>query len=367
MMHFIKNEIVFSIALLLAVLTSFIVPPSMETVNAIDFRTLSLLFALMGVSEGLKASGLFPVIADTLSRKSGNRRRLSLLLILIVFFSSMLFTNDVALLMFVPFSLIIMHKEKAEGGYAIRLVVLETIAANLGSMATPVGNPQNLFICSHFSLMASDFFRTILPYSIISLALILIAFFILLPDKQKLTSDHENTIPLKRKKTALYLAFLFLALLAVFHVLDYRILLLSELVLILIFDRKTLLRIDYILLLTFVCFFIFSANIRSIDAVRNMLYSPMQSHPVLTSAIASQIISNVPSAIRLSPFTEHFEGVLIGTDIGGLGTPIASLASLISLKIYAKKENANMKRYLAVFLSLNVIMLLILAMFTFIF
>ena len=186
MLKFIKSEMVFVIALAAAVLSSFFNPPSQEWISAVDFRTLALLFCLMGVSEGFKSSGLFTSVASSLTRKAGNISRLSLFLVMIVFFSSMLFTNDVALLMFVPFTMMIMDKEKRDENYIIRIVILETIAANLGSMTTPVGNPQNIFICSYFSLDAGTFFAAILPYSFISLIMVLIIWRIFLAEREKL-------------------------------------------------------------------------------------------------------------------------------------------------------------------------------------
>ena len=364
MLKFIKSEMVFVIALAAAVLSSFFNPPSQEWISAVDFRTLALLFCLMGVSEGFKSSGLFTSVASSLTRKAGNISRLSLFLVMIVFFSSMLFTNDVALLMFVPFTMMIMDKEKRDENYIIRIVILETIAANLGSMTTPVGNPQNIFICSYFSLDAGTFFAAILPYSLISLIMVLIIWRLFLAGREKLETGNDDDTHIDRKKTLMFSVFLVLALFSVFRVLDWRILFIAELAVLIIFDRKTLLKIDYILLLTFVCFFIFSANIRSIDAVERLLTSFMDKSAVATSAIVSQVISNVPAAILLSPFTDSAEGVLVGTDIGGLGTPVASLASLISMKFYFKREKGKKGKYIALFLILNFALLAILAAFS---
>ena len=364
MLKFIKSEMVFVIALAAAVLSSFFNPPSQEWISAVDFRTLALLFCLMGVSEGFKSSGLFTSVASSLTRKAGNISRLSLFLVMIVFFSSMLFTNDVALLMFVPFTMMIMDKEKRDENYIIRIVILETIAANLGSMTTPVGNPQNIFICSYFSLDAGTFFAAILPYSLISLIMVLIIWRIFLAEREKLETENDDDTSADRKKTLMFSVFLVLALLSVFKVLDWKILFIAELAVLIIFDRKTLLKIDYILLLTFVCFFIFSANIRSIDAVGRLLTAFMDKSAIATSAIVSQVISNVPAAILLSPFTDSAEGVLVGTDIGGLGTPVASLASLISMKFYFKRERGKKGKYIILFLILNFALLAILAAFS---
>lgn len=361
MKSFVKNEMVFVIAFLAAAVSALFNPPSEQWVESIDFRTLALLFSLMGISEGLKASGFFNSIAVSMQRRAKNTREISISLTFIVFISSMFFTNDVSLLMFVPFSMMLLSKAGADEKTVIKLVVLETISANLGSMTTPVGNPQNLYICSFFNVGASPFFKAILPYSILSAILIAILSLISFPAKHEIRHDDNSATSIDRPKTLLYLIFLLLALLSVFRLLDWRVLFFLELAVIIVFDRAILKKIDYILLLTFICFFIFSGNMKEIEGVRALLTGPMQNHPIAVSALVSQIISNVPATILLAPFSPDFKGVLIGTDIGGLGTPIASLASLISLKFYFKREEGNRKSYMMVFLLWNFILLFILA------
>ena len=344
-----ERDGILCIALLAALVSALFNPPSAEWAGYPDYRTLALLFCLMGVSEGLKASGMFAYVGDRLERGSGNVRRLSFLLVAIVFVSSMFFTNDVALLMFVPFTLLIMDREKMDEGYIIRLVVIETIAANLGSMTTPVGNPQNIYICSFFDMDAGSFFSTILPYSAASAVLVAVCCILFLSQKRTLDKDaHEEDTPVDRRRTGVYL-------------LDWRILFFAELAYLVIFDRRILASIDYILLLTFVCFFVFSGNMKSIPAVSAVLTGPMQAHPIAASALVSQVISNVPAAILLSPFASGPGGVLVGTDIGGLGTPVASLASLISLKFYFSRKGGAKGRYLMVFTLLNFALLAVLA------
>ena len=361
---FVKNEIVFVIALIAAVATAFFNPPSLGWIDAIDFRTLALLFSLMGISEGLKGSAFFSSVAATIERKAGNTKKLSLLLVIIVFISSMFFTNDVSLLIFVPFSMMLLDMAQVDEEHVMRIVVLETISANLGSMTTPVGNPQNLYICSFFGVEAPAFFRTIIPYSIISLLLIVLSFRIFLWKSGSVEKETRSVRKMDKHRTIIYLVFLLAAMFSVFRVISWQLLFVVELIFLLAFDRNILKRIDYILLLTFVAFFIFSENLRSMDAVQGFISSPMASHPVAVSAAVSQIISNVPAAILLSSFTDSFEGVLIGTDIGGLGTPIASLASLISLKFYFRRERGRKGMYMAFFLMLNIVLLAILALFS---
>ena len=227
-------------------------------------------------------------------------------------------------------------------------------------MTTPVGNPQNIYICSFFNLDAPSFFTAILPYSVISLVLTTGLLFLMLKDTQALKKAEEENPSLDRKKVTSYLIFLILALFTVFRVLDYRLLFAIEVLYLVIFDRKTLMRIDYILLLTFVCFFIFSANLQSIDSISRTLSILMSSHGLETSILVSQVISNVPAAIVLSPFASSFQDVLLGTDLGGLGTPVASLASLISLKFYFKRPEGQKGRYMQVFLISNFALLALL-------
>ena len=364
MWDFIRRESVFVIAAAAAIISAFFNPPSVLWLEAIDFRTLALLFSLMGVSEGLKVSGLFDSAAGVLMKRASDMRMLSLMLVAVVFFSSMLFTNDVSLIMFVPFSMMLLDKERADEAYVIKLVVLETIAANLGSMTTPVGNPQNLYICSFFKVSAGDFFRTIIPYSAASALLVLISFRLFLWKRGNVEKETRKVRRMDRHRTIIYLAFLLLAMLSVFRVISWQILFIAELVFMLAFDRQILKRIDFILLLTFVAFFIFSENLRSIEAVKNLISMPMKDHPIAVSAAVSQVISNVPAAILLSSFTDSFKGVLIGTDIGGLGTPIASLASLISLKFYFRRDGGRKGVYMVFFLFLNFILLAIFALFS---
>lgn len=359
MIGFVKKEAVFVIALLFALLTTFFNPPSGEYIEAIDFRTLGLLFSLMGISEGLKESGFFSSCSSLLLRKSRNMKMLSMLLVLMVFVLSMLFTNDVSLIMFVPFSIMLLEKEGADERYIARLVTLETISANLGSMTTPVGNPQNIYLCSVYQIEAGDFFAAILPYSALSLILVLASSYFFLKSEEKLMSTDEGRCK-AGAKSYVYIFLLFLALLTVFNLISWIILVVTELVIMLVMDRKIIKRIDYILLLTFICFFIFSANIREIDGVASLISVPMERNGMLTGALTSQVISNVPSAIFLSAFTDNYRDLLIGTNLGGLGTPIASLASLISLKLYFKRKTVRKGYYMTFFLILNFLLLALL-------
>ena len=354
LLSFIKSELTLSISFVLTLISCFFVFPDKEYLGYINIEVLIVLFVLMGVTSGLKRSSFFSYIATKLTSLSHTHRSCELFLVLLTFFTSMFVTNDVALLIYVPFSLSLVRDNFDKKEVAI-LIVLETIAANLGSMATPFGNPQNLYIFSYFSLNAASFFKAILPYSALSfLLLLLIVFF---KGSNKEISKKEEKREVNTGIVTLdFIVFAF-ALLTIFGLFRHIYLLLIALVLFLLFDRVALKEIDYALLLTFICFFIFSGNLARIESVREILVKATEKYAFITSLLASQLISNVPSAVLLSPFTLDWRAILLGTDIGGLGTPIASLASLISLKFIYKEKGINKGGYLLLFTLLNLLFL----------
>lgn len=364
---FVKKEKVLVLAFICAVISCFFVKPNLGYIDYIDFRTLGLLFCLMTVSVGLEACGFTSDTASFLMRKCKSTKSLVPVLVLLPFFVSMLVTNDVALIAFVPFAITVLELSDARK-LIIPVVVMQTLAANLGSMATPVGNPQNLFLYSKYDLSAGEFFKTVLPFAGISLVLVtVVSIYIGVKGRKIASKSSDDDIKLKeptvknRKLVLIFCAVLFvLCLLSVFKFLDWRILTAITLIIFLIIAPKELLKVDYCLLLTFICFFIFSGNIGKIDAVKNFVSDLMTKNAFFTSLCLSQVISNVPAAVLLSGFTDNFRDLLLGTDIGGLGTPIASLASLISLKLYSKSEGSNNGKYLAVFMLTGVAFLLVL-------
>ncbi len=349
-LNFLKGEIVLVLSFVLAALSCFIVAPDRGYIDYIDFRTLVLLFSLMAVTAGLNGMGVFRVLAEKLLKYVKKFSSLSLALCMLCFFSSMLITNDVALITFVPFTLILLNlinkKEKA-----VILVTLETVAANLGSMATPIGNPQNLYLFSRYEMSMRDFFFAILPYA--ALSLVLTAVFSLLTGKEKIEIYAEKTEISFDKRMVVYGILFALALLSVFRIVDYRILLPVSLAAILVFDRKTLRHVDYSLLLTFVFLFIFIGNLGRIPAVSDFLKNTVSGREVAAGILSSQVFSNVPAAILLSGFTDNAKALLVGVNLGGLGTLIASMASLISFKLI-QKEKINSGKYILVFTLVNI-------------
>ena len=355
---FVKREAVSAIALVCALVSMCFVPPSPDYLDYIDFRVLALLFCLMAVVAGLQDCGVFAVLAQKLLAGKRSLRFLALVLVLLPFFTSMLITNDVALLTFVPFTLLVLGLV-GRMEMAVYLVVLQTLAANLGSMATPVGNPQNLYLYSAFSIPAGEFFAVLLPLTLVSLAGLAGAALLVGPEVIEVRFPEKQVLR-RRGQLGLMAGLFLLCLLSVFHVLPYPILFAVVVLCLALFARHLFPRVDYGLLFTFVCFFIFAGNIGAIPAVRELLSGLMAQSGFLTSLCASQVISNVPAAVLLSGFTGDWKGILLGTDVGGLGTLIASLASLISFRLYLRSPLARAGRYLAVFTLANLIGLAVL-------
>ncbi len=362
---FIKNEAVLCIAAVCTVISAFFSPPSLDYFGYIDWRVLSLLFCLMAVVAGLNKCGFFSSVGAKMLKGQKSLKFVSLILVWLPFFSSMVITNDVSLIVFVPFAVMILGTLK-EKKYLMRVVVMQTVAANLGSMATPVGNPQNLFIYSAFEPDTTEFITVLLPVVAVSFVLITaVTYFLCKGNGQQVAFNEETHC--NRLSGWLYFLLFVLCLLAVFRVVHYLIILGVVTFFLIAYDRTILLKIDYFLLLTFVCFFIFAENIANIPQISQFLEGLMSMSPFFTSLGASQIISNVPAAVLLAGFTENWKALLLGTDIGGLGTVVASLASLISLKFYLKTEGAETGKYFILFTAINLLFLVILCVFALIF
>ena len=363
--EFIAKETVLCVAALCAILTMFLVPPDKEYLHYIDFRVLCLLLCLMAVVAGLKAIGTFDWLTYQLLKRVRNGRILGVTLVLLPFFCSMVVTNDVALIIFIPFTLMLLSSL----GYSDRIIpvtVLQTVAANLGSMATPIGNPQNLYLYAFYNISISDFFSVTLPLTGISLAGLTIASILLLPKKMNEQELQQAKIGSVRD-LIIYFALFSICLLTVFRVIPYPMTTAITVVILLTINRKLLKEIDYMLLLTFVCFFTVSENLGRVDTVRTFLQQFLQWDALLAAVGTSQVISNVPAAIVLSGFTDQWQSMLAGVNIGGLGTPIASLASLITLKFYMNWPGAKIAKFILYFLAANVIGLVLLVTYTIIF
>lgn len=362
--NFIHTEIVLCISAVAAIITMFFVPPSINYISYLDFRVLGLLFCLMAVVGGFQRTGVFLLISEKLLKSVKTTRSLCFILIMLCFFTSMLITNDVALITFVPFAIMTLSMV-GKGDYIILTIVLQTIAANLGSMLTPIGNPQNLYLYSNFELSISEFLQITFPYATVSFLLLCITIFLTKnePLHVKLPS-YKELLPKKSYSVVIYSILFLISIASVLRLIDYRITFLIVLLTILLLDIHILKRIDYSLLLTFVCFFLFVGNIGSITIIKDFLADLLAGKELFVSILTSQIISNVPSAVLLSAFTYDYKVLILGTDIGGLGTLVASLASLISYKFYCKIEHAQQSKYLQVFTLYNLLFLAGLCLFS---
>lgn len=359
--EFVKRETVFCASVLIGIISMFFVKPDAEYIGYIDFRTIGLLFSLMAVVAGFTKMGIIIKAAEMVIKKVRNTRLLVAVLWGISFFASMVITNDVALITFVPLAIAVLSMCRKKE-LIIYTLVLQTVAANLGSMLTPMGNPQNLYIYNYFNAGIGEFFSITLPVIILSFILLLAATFFV--KKEELDVKIRNS-EIKGGKTGIiiYSLLAVISLMAVLKVIDYRIAVVLTLVYIIVADRKVIGRIDWFLLLTFCFFFVFSGNIERIEEVRNVIGEFLKGREFVVSLCASQVISNVPAAVMLSSFTDNYRGLILGTDIGGLGTLVASLASLISFKFYSLTENAEKGRYIAVFTVINVIFISVLIVF----
>ena len=366
---FCKKEIVLVIAWIAAIVSVFFIPPDAAYADYIDFRSLGILWSLMVIMEGLKKIGFFQAVGQWLLKKTHRIWQLAAVLVFLCFFSSMLITNDVALITFVPFALYILAQTQMTE-LLIPVVVLQTLAANLGSMLTPVGNPQNLYLYGLSEMEFGSFIRLMLPYTGVTFLLLVISICFLKGKNRQLPQYFINTGAETRGgspiKTMIYGGLFILALLVVLRILPFWILCIVVLVIVLIIDRRILISVDYALLFTFIGFFIFTGNLGRIPAVSHFLTEMITGREVVTGVVASQVISNVPAALLLSGFTQNYPDLIIGVNLGGLGTLIASMASLISYKVLALQYNNKKGRYFLVFTGMNVLYLGILLLFRYI-
>lgn len=355
LVKFFKKEAVLCISGILAAVSCFIVPPSAAYAEYVDFRVLILLFCLMLTVAGIRQTGVFAVICEALLKKFRSVKMVGLVLVLLSFFMSMLLTNDVTLVTVVPFTLLMFEKISGEKkAFAqIVLLVLETAAANLGSMLTPMGNPQNLYLYTKFNLSFSEFFKIIFPYSALSLAMLIGSVFLFLP-KLQTEKPNESAKVQGRLKPILFAALFAVNMLTILRALDDKILLLIVAAAVLVIDRRLFSKVDYSLLLTFVFFFIFVGNLGSVPALSESLRRIFLGNEVGISVLLSQVISNVPAAILLSGLSDNAGALIIGTNLGGLGTLIASMASLITYKFYAGAKGSSPKKYILIFTLFNV-------------
>lgn len=362
--EFVKKEVVLVVATVLAIASAFVIPPSMAYMDYIDWHVLELLFCLMTVMAGLQKCGLFDRLGEALLKRTKRVWQLCLVLIMLCFFLSMAITNDVALITFVPFAIVALQKSGQER-LLIPVVVLQTVAANLGSMLTPIGNPQNLYLYNLSQMPLGEFILCMLPNTMLSFVLIVVSLLFVKGKSEAVVLNQEKNTEVDKKQTLIYGVLFVISLLVVAKVLPCEAAFVIVLVVVLVLDRQVLKSVDYSLLFTFISFFIFTGNLGNITVIRETLQQLVEGRELLIGVAASQAISNVPAALLLSGFTSDYKALLAGVNIGGLGTLIASMASLISYKILANNYNEKKGRYFLWFTIVNILYLICLLAFNF--
>lgn len=358
--NFVKKNTVMVIALIAAVVTAFIVPPDAQYLSYFDYKTLACLFSVLAVVCALKNVRFFYILACNIVKKFRNVRLCVVVLVCVTFIGSMLIANDMALLTFLPLGYYVLHTADKER-YMAFTFIMQNIAANLGGMLTPFGNPQNLYLYSKFNIPIGEFTLIMLPPFLLAVALITVCCVIFVkPEPIELKDDPDK---IDRKRTAAYLFLFAIAIIIVFNFIPYWIGMIFITLTLVVMDRKALAAVDYPLLLTFVFFFIFAGNMARIDVIKDFFSSVLQINALLFSVISCQFISNVPSAILLSQFTSDYHSLLLGVNIGGVGTLIASLASLITLRQYNTLNPGKSGRYVAEFSAFNFSFLIVLTAF----
>lgn len=354
-LHNLLRDPVLFAAMAAAVFSALFVPPSKAYWGYLDLRVLCLLLSLMLVVAGLQKAGMFGIAIQRLLKLVHSTRTLAAVLVGVCFFSSMLITNDVALITFVPLAIMTLTRVQKQQ-LLIPIIVLQTVAANLGSMLTPLGNPQNLYLYSLFNMTTWQFLGVMAgPWAI---SLLILAAIILLIKSEPVKALADASTETAGAKNALPWIILFMVcLLAVLRIIPYSLALVSVIVGVMIFDRPILFRADYSLILTFVFLFVFIGNMKNVPAVSAALSAFVDGRELSIGILLSQVISNVPAAMLLSNFTSNYSMLLIGVNVGGLGTLIASMASLISNKLYASTPDAHTGKYLVVFTVINFLFL----------
>ena len=346
----IKKNAVLCVAIIAALVTSCIVPPDKAYLGYFDWKTLTCLFCVLAVVCALKNISFFTVLAEKIVALFKNTRACVLALAYITFLGSMLIANDMALLTFLPLGYFVLSST-GKTKYMAFTFIMQNVAANLGGMLTPFGNPQNLYLFTKFNIPTGEFISTMLPPFAISVALITLCCLVFV--KKEPLEIESKKITLPKWRTVIYALLFTLSIVIVFRVIHFAFGLIIIPIALLFLDRKALKDVDYCLLFTFVAFFIFAGNMSRITLVQNLFEGLLNKNTLLVSICSCQVISNVPSAILLSQFTGNYTELLLGVNIGGVGTLISSLASLITFREYSKHNPDKVKRYVLQFSAFN--------------
>lgn len=358
---FIKKEVVLSIATICTIVTIFFVPFDKEYLEYFEFKTLIALFCMLAVVAGLKNTNVFELISKKLIGLFKTRRAVVYALVYGTFFFDMIVANDMSLITFLPLTYIVLHSTNNDKYLAITFI-LQTIAANMGGMITPYGNPQNLYLYSFYNIPTVEFFGVLLIQSITVAVLLYIGGLFI--KNEKLTLKNDEKLEIKKKELIIYAILFVFVILSIFRVIPHVITLALVVLTVLIVDRARFRYVDYALLATFCVFFVFSGNIARIPAIKGFIESIVTENTLIAGIVSCQFISNVPTAIFLSKFTDNYRDLLVSVNIGSLGIIISSLASLITLKEYLKHQPKNFKKYMLLFTIVNTTFLAILIVVT---
>lgn len=359
--NFIKSEVVLTVASVLAIITMFFVPIDKEYLNYFDYNTLICLFCMLAVVAGLKSTNVFELISRKLIGLFHTRRAVIYTLVFGTFFFDMIVANDMSLITFLPLTYIVLHSTKNDK-YLAFTFIMQTIAANMGGMITPYGNPQNLYLYSYYNIGTTEFF-SILFAQVITVAILLWICCAFVPN-EKLKLRKSSKIIISKKTLIVYATLFVLVILSVFRIVPYLLTLAIVLITILIMDRKRFKQVDYALISTFCVFFVFSGNMARIPQIKTFISEIVVKNTLLAGIVSCQFISNVPTAIFLSKFTQNYRDLLISVNIGSLGILISSLASLITLKEFLKHQPKNFFKYLGMFTIFNTMFLIVLLLVT---
>ncbi len=361
--NFIKKELVLSIAILLTIITCFFVPPDKNYIDYFDFTTLATLFSMLAVVAGLKKTNIFELISRKLIMKFHTRKSIILVLVFGTFFFDMIVANDMSLITFLPLTYIVLHST-GNDKYLAFTFIMQTIAANMGGMITPYGNPQNLYLYSYYNINTFEFFSILFFYTIVVAFLLLICISFIKNENLELKEKENFTID--RKKLTIYSILFIIVILSIFRIIPTYIMLITCIITFLLTDFKILYKVDYALLATFFVFFIFSGNMARIDIIKDFFSEIVNKNTLVTGILSCQLISNVPTAIFLSKFTNNYKDLLISVNIGSLGILISSLASLITLKEFLKHMPKKFKEYILLFTLFNTLFLFALLLLNYI-
>lgn len=357
-----KKEVVLSVAIICTIVTIFIIPFDKEYFDYFEMKTLISLFCMLAVVAGLKNTNVFELISRKLIGLFKTRRAVIYALIFGTFFFDMIVANDMSLITFLPLTYIVLHATNNDEYLSITFI-LQTVAANMGGMVTPYGNPQNLYLYSYYEIPVKEFFGVLLvQFIVIILLLCLAGLFI---PNEKLSLKNDDVIEVDKKKLSVYAVLFFMVILSIFRVIPHLITLITVISAVLILDRKRFREVDYALLATFCVFFVFSGNIARITIIKKIIAKIVTKNTLIAGIVSCQFISNVPTAIFISKFTSNYRDLLVAVNIGSLGIIISSLASLITLKEFLKHQPQNFKKYMLKFTVVNTSFLLVTLAVTF--